>query len=563
MRLYSRDFEKSLRRGVRAAVRSSPELKRDSGNGASVLRKNYNLTTVVRPLACVLAGILAGGVCNETGHIRTGLAALSLWTLTVMFYRAMNFTQCLYRDGDLTALAALPVEQSVIFQRQVQKFLRQSLYALADIVAGLAGLGWVVKFSLWQWLLVPSVAMLGWITLLGLAMFCALRIPQFVAAATGVLTMGWLGVIYLRSWWLGPLDAGADWLNLFLPTGWALAVFQPFLEPGCWFNLGLLIPMGLVWWKAKDMVERVRRSYLFIEVPQAEAADQWPGEEPPKEDMVAGQQPKRFGDSAIEGLITTRIFLAVPAWEKRGWMERWLWRWLSPREKAVLEVAFPGGIRLTQRWKLTFNLLAALLVLGLAVGLVSPVLKIWIMSAGIFISFVMILNALADTGQIFQPRACSGVNVPFYAMQGLGFREVARVFSKCAAVQLPGVVVWSVVCGLAAAYLIGLTPVAGILHGLRLGGMLFAGRLVLLVFNFSGGSNDSAGLKFRTLFLFANVAGFGGLFLILGMIGLLLEKHGLAFCLTLASMFCAWAMFRIYGWFYHRNRFDLMSVPRN
>jgi hypothetical protein len=562
MRLYSREFEKSLRRGVRVAVRISPKLKRERKR-AGVWRKNYHITIALRPLVCVLVAVLVGGVCNETGHIRTGLAALSLWTLTVMFYRAINFSQCLYQDGDLTALAALPVEQSAVFQRQLRKFFKQSLYALLDIVAGLAGLGWVVKFSIWQWLLVPPVALLGWATLLGLAIFCALRIPRFVAAATGVLTIGWLGVVYLRSWWLGPLDVGANWVNLFVPTGWALAVLQPFLEPGCWFNLGLLIPMGLVWWKAKDMVARVRESYLFIEVAQEEAADQWPEEEPPKEDVVSGQSPKHFGDSAIDGLITSRIFLAVPAWEKRGWMERWLWRWLKPREKTLLEAAFPDGVTLTRHWKLTFHILAGFLVVGWATGFVSPVLKIWIMGAGIAASFVLMLAKLADTGLVFQPRACSGVNVPFYAMQGIGFNELARVFSKCAMVQLPGMVLWSVVSGLAAAYLIGLTPMAGIMHGLRAGGMLFAGRLVLLVFNFSGGTNDSVGVKFRTLFLFATVVGFGGLFLVLGMIGVLLPVHLPAFILTLVAMTCAWAMFRSYGWFYHRNRFDLMKQIGN
>lgn len=39
------------------------------------------------------------------------------------------------------------------------------------------------------------------------------------------------------------------------------------------------------------------------------------------------------------------------------------------------------------------------------------------------------------------------------------------------------------------------------------------------------------------------------------------EQLGAWLCWTAAAL-TAYAFFRTYGWFYHRNKFDLMSLPR-
>ena len=45
--------------------------------------------------------------------------------------------------------------------------------------------------------------------------------------------------------------------------------------------------------------------------------------------------------------------------------------------------------------------------------------------------------------------------------------------------------------------------------------------------------------------------------------GLLVPKHLPGFGLTLIAILFAYLLFRVYGWFYHQNRFDLMNIPRN
>ena len=117
-----------------------------------------------------------------------------------------------------------------------------------------------------------------------------------------------------------------------------------------------------------------------------------------------------------------------------------------------------------------------------------------------------------------------------------------------------------VICGVLATYLIGLPTTDGILYGLRAACLVFASRFILIVFGFSSGTNDSARFRLSTLTLLAVMIAFGGLVLVLGGMGLLVPEPGPAFAITALAMLDAYVFFRIYGWFYHRNYFDLMTL---
>jgi hypothetical protein len=172
------------------------------------------------------------------------------------------------------------------------------------------------------------------------------------------------------------------------------------------------------------------------------------------------------------------------------------------------------------------------------------------------------LALVLDTGRAFQPVACSGVNIPFYSAFGVGYRELARMYFKYAAVQLVPLLLCCGIGGVVVAWLTELSWWDGALHGLRAGLLIFSARYALLVFNFSGGTNDSSRGFFRSAFLILTVIGLAIVYLVLGLIGLFLPHHLPAFGLTLLAVLFGYGVFRAYGWFYHKNRFDLMSLPR-
>jgi uncharacterized membrane protein YbaN (DUF454 family) len=64
------------------------------------------------------------------------------------------------------------------------------------------------------------------------------------------------------------------------------------------------------------------------------------------------------------------------------------------------------------------------------------------------------------------------------------------------------------------------------------------------------------------LILFAVVISLGLTFMGLGAAGLFVPNAPAAWGLLILAVLTAFALFRIYGWFYHTNHFDLMSLPR-
>jgi hypothetical protein len=62
--------------------------------------------------------------------------------------------------------------------------------------------------------------------------------------------------------------------------------------------------------------------------------------------------------------------------------------------------------------------------------------------------------------------------------------------------------------------------------------------------------------------LLAVIVSFGIAFLALGVAGLFSPDQITSWLFCLGSLLTAYAFFRVYGWFYHAGKFDLMSLPR-
>jgi len=238
-----------------------------------------------------------------------------------------------------------------------------------------------------------------------------------------------------------------------------------------------------------------------------------------------------------------------------------LWKWFNLRERTLADFAFPRGFRITGPWMRIFRNLSLTLLIGFGVRTLSLATGFWVFGIGLFITIGRSLMLLLENGAGFRPMMSSGVRIPIYAAYPVGFRELSGMLFKCAAIQLPMLVVFLTACGALLGYLGGAELLAGALVGAKAAILFFAGRFIVIALAFSSGTNDSTRLRPRTAALFLAFILFGLGFLGLGVAGLFVPDQVAAWLCWVLAVVDAYALFRIYGWFYHANRFDLMSIP--
>jgi hypothetical protein len=363
---------------------------------------------------------------------------------------------------------------------------------------------------------------------------------------------------------LALLERSAPTVNYLLPTAWPSTLFQLLLPEGHWSILALLAPIGIALGTLRHSLTRLQTGYHFAEpilmqppdlIPEAALADQ------PFSD-VERTPPLRLGPTAIEDIILARTFLSAPAWSQRGWFEKWLWGWLSDREKALFELAFPNGIAIQTPWMGIFRNLILTTLAAVSAGLVSRTGEYWILSVGLFVVVCQALAQVLNTGRTFQDVLCGGVNIPLYAAHAVGYRELGRLLGKYTFVQFPLIFLFTIITSLLIAYVTEFPLADAALLGGKGSGLLLAGRWIQITLAFSAGTNDSAGFRLRSMILLVWIVAGGLSFLALAAGSLFVPHPLVAACLWGLAALNAYLFFRLYGWFYHANRFDLMNLPR-
>jgi len=565
VKLHSPAFEKQLRRDVRQAVRSSPKLRKE----ARRTRKphHYSLRILMRSGLTVFLGVAVWWISEQTKKPAAALAVISLWLFIWLCARVQGVLTCLYSDPDLNAFVILPIRLDRVFRWQLQKLCWPSVMSLVDLLAALGAFGWFHGVTPVNWAILLVLALLSWVTFLALALLCAARWPRLpygMVPAAGVL-LGlacMFGRDFIGKHLVALLSRCATEINFLLPTGWPLSLARLLVEEGQGLTLLLLIPIVGVIWAMKGSLARLRENYEFAETTIEEAPDLVPGEESvaPTAVNALPESPYHLGATAIEEIILSRQFFAGSKWYDQGWLERLLWAWFKPREKALSEFVFPAGFGIAAPWRKIFRNLFIAVLAALVLGLVGPGLRVWVFGLGVFVTVCQALAQILGTGRAFQPSQCSGVNIPIYAAYAIGFRELARLLFKYSFVQLPVFIPFIVLCTTPIAWLAGLPVMDGMSLGLKAGGLLLAARFITVTLAFSSGTNDTTGFRFRNLALLAAVVCLGLLFLALGAVGMLAPVGMAAWGFLALAVLDAYAFFRIYGWFYHANRFDLMKA---
>lgn len=562
MKLHSPQFERGLKRLVKATIRSSPELKREHRR-VSRYRKHPYLKWLWRLAISVLLGTGVLAIEEKTGHLTTALAGIAIYLLLALCLRIQSLWTKLNAAPDTPALTNLPVNMADIFRWQLQKFFRESGYLLLDLAVVFGVLAWHHNFTFWQWLCVLGFVAVAWFNVLGLAALAVLRLPRapFQLLSGGLMLLG-IGLCFGREAF-GPLalrllDGSALVLNQLLPTAWALAPFELLNHSQRWWLLVLWLPVAFVVGHLRPWLSALRQGFVYRETLYPAVSDQVPGEE--SEPATRSDSPRQLGPTEIEGIIASGLFLNRPAQPLRHLPERILWSWLNPREQALAEFVYPAGLAIGAGWKKLYIVFLVMTGLVWVSGTFGATAQISALGLTAFVVFCMALARIANHGSAFNPITCSGVNVPRYATCGIGYQELGQFFLKCALVQLPflfGLIM--LLGGVAAGFLhqpVGL----GLLFGFKVAGLMFASRFILIVFAFSSGTNDSSRFAVSSFLLLGVVVVLGVLFLLLGGAGLFVPDAVPALLLWAGALLVAWVFFWAYGWFYRFSRFDLMSL---
>jgi hypothetical protein len=268
-----------------------------------------------------------------------------------------------------------------------------------------------------------------------------------------------------------------------------------------------------------------------------------------------------LGETAIADIIISRQFLAPPAWPSCGPIERWLWRLLNNRERALAEFIFPGGVRLSASWLSIFRMMLVAAAAGLFAGLASDTAKYWIIGIGFGIAAIRVLAAFLGTGSAFTPVPSSGVNIHRYAGFGIGFDELSKFLLKLSLAQLPALMGFTLAVALMVSWFAHLPPLFATGAAFRLAFLLLASRLILIPCRISACTNDTSKIRMSALLIILGGAVSICLFLALGFFTVILPSWAGWLACGLAAL-DAFALFCFYRWFYHRNSFDLMSLPQ-
>jgi hypothetical protein len=524
---------------------------------------------LVRPAISFGFAIFIWQMLDKTGHPASALAVINLWAFVFIFIHAQRLLSRLYASTDLPALTLLPITEPTIFHWELQKCFRGSLWSLLDLLGGYTAVALSSHFTGAKWSAVIPISVAAWAEVLALAALCVAYLPRLpYQLASSSLTVIGFSLFMARnlvgSAVIGLIDRCAPSLNLLLPTGWPASVFQILLPDGRLVFIVLLVPIGATIWTFKNSFARLQSNFQFKEPILPEPPDLVPGADAETR-IAAGtdqDRPPRLGPTAIEEIVQTRQFLATPAWRGLGWFEDLLWRWLNARERALAEFVFPSGLSIAAPWRKIFRNLAVTCLAAVTASFISPTGEYWILGGGLFVTVCQVLAQVLATGRAFQLVRCSGVNIPLYAAYPIGFRELGRLLFKCSLVQLPLLMPFAVISSILVFFLTNLSIVAGALFGIKAGGLIFVSRCIFVAFAFSSGTNDTSMVRLRSVVLLLFVVLWGLAFVALGGASLFVPGQYVAWLLWGLAAIDAYAFFRVYGWFYHRTRFDLMSLPQ-
>jgi len=566
VKLHSPQFERALKRARKSAIKRSPELKREARRASRGFRKHYSGSMIGRALFAGLLGFYAWTIVSSRGNAAAGLALVTIWMLSWSFSRAQSLISLLYQSGDLSALSFLPIEKPVLFRWELQKYFWASVMSLLDLIAGYGTIAVYLNSPAAMAATIPA-AVLAWFTMHALVLFCASRWPRFpygAIPALAIFSLIGLGFAHLGEHLADALHTFGIPINVLLPTGWTASVFLLFTGDHDWTLALLLIPIAGVLSTIPNSLARLRAQYDFKEATRPEVSDIIPQEieETDIATSPSDERPLRVESEAVEKIVRQNLLPPPAPWHAPAWPEKLLWRWLTPRERILAEFVFPQKIAILKGWIKSFRNAGIAVLLALAVGLRSPGWEALILIVGLVVTGFGTLLKLLGSGAAFETVNSSGTNMPRYACYGIGMRELSRLLLKYTAIQIPLLLLLTLLCGGLIAHFSSSPIGVGLLLALKVTGLVAALRFISLTLSFSSCTNDSSRFRLKNIALVIILLTAIGTFLVLAAAAIFVPDPTAAWIMWAIALPNAALVPKIYAWFYNRNWFDLMAVPR-
>jgi len=558
MKLAWTEFEKRLRGLLRAELARAPALlkeykaRRKRATGPATRLANR----LVMPL---FWGVLFASISLKQNNPPLALGVISLWAAGLAFGWGQHWFQQFYASEDLVVLHGLPLSDAQIFQFQLRRYGAGALWIAWELLLAY-GIVAVVQWNSPEPqdpLLQPPLPLLA----LGLAalaqaalvMAAALHAANYLHALplgliAGLLKMG--AVLLLISGQYAEVSRAAvratEW---FLPTGWIHYMLRNFQSD--YAILLLLVPLGAIVFMARRSFARLRGAYSLADLEIVPGTPGGPA--PGDEELTSESFHQKPGPTEIEDRIAARHFLSGVNWEHGGWVERWVARMLSAREKVVAEFLVAQDPHWSRSLKWSFSIWALSCLAVLAAGQFSETM-VFLAAYAVAASC---LPLLGGDWRGMRQSASAALLVPGYALYPISFNEMARIFLKVNLARIVAAAPFVVSFAALAAYRTNHEPLAGALIGAKILAALMCLQPLLVILPISATTNDSTSRwSVRMLLLVLPVA----LTVIAGLVAVIAFNDWLAVAGGYAGLLAAAAVFFFaYRRAYRRGKFDLLK----
>jgi len=575
VKLHSSAFEKTLRRRVRAEIRACPSLRRE----ARRLRRSRSINVGEHGLRIFgliwFCGIINAAAAN---HMSPDLlsAAIALWATGCAFNLAIRIWKALSESPDLFLFAYQPVSDQVVFDWQWAKSFRYSLWYLVDFLAAFCLVAATSGASWTGWLAVPVLAVVAWLVVLALAAWLVFHHPHWSLQVIGVAFCGSV----LASGWVWPLLPGHvhEWClqhaalpSLVLPTGWAAHTFRQFLPDGSAIHALLILPAAYVISRLKPSVATLRGLYdltnlEYANVPsmavQVPASGQGHVPRAPVPIPTAPSGSQKAGITEIEDSVVDRAFLQELDWSRMELLERIVSRWLSPRERLIVEAMSHRSPEWSAWWLRGCKWLLWGMFIGLLFARVLPPVGNWVLAWAGLAAGMAVLPFGSGLSRAFGVQLHGGLQLVFHSGFPIGYHEIARIAFKIAVIRwlaaIPVVLAYAAFMG----WHLSHAPLVGMTLGARGLVLVLVAQPAILACLFSESTSDTQVVSWRNLLLVVVVVGCGLVFLPLSFAVFLAQSHRTAGICLLVNAVVSFGFASFYRWLFERNCFDLIRVKR-
>jgi hypothetical protein len=544
--LSSRALESRLRAAHRRELERSPDLlrefKRNRRTRSSALGRGARHLLLPLFWAFVFYGVI-----QRHEDVRWAAGIVALWAAGTALKWGHEWFQQFYASDNLIVLNLLPLNDRQIFQFQLRRYL--------------TGATWI-----------------AWELLLGYAVLCVVNggggppIVAFLAAAAVqaalVLALALHAASYLHMLPLGTvaglfrltaivlLILGVQKVEItktlvaateyFLPTGWTNYVLLQSSRD--WSILALALPIAAIIYLARYSFDRLRSFYSL------EGFEILPG--PPnsmtEEEELTAASFHRAGPTEIEDRVRARYFLEGVDWNLSGALEKFVARFLSPRERVVTEflVAHDPGWTRSLKWSFWIWLVACVVVLGFGqYGGTIVFFAAYVLGAASLPIFGGEWKAMRQT-------ATGGVFVPGYSLYPVAFNEIARILLKVNLVRICAASPFVISFAALAAYKLQHSPAVGAIIGLKLLCVLLSVQPLFVLVPISSTTNATSRMTPIWFLVFLPV-----LLIMIGLIVAVFITGTILGVLAACSLLLLLAalLFAVYRRAYRKGRFDLLS----